>query len=162
MDEVGSVAKLALDDSSISLWPKDGWRSFPGTCQVERVVRCWRRSQDVINWERNLRGFHGNVAIDGSLRGIVGMCAACGRSIVQMDGGGDEPVDFEVQRTIERAEIWALCMAFCGPTELADIHTDSPGVAQAPQKEASQLHFGQTEGCRLVVVRLKTDRSLGA
>ena len=72
------------------------------------------------------------MAIGGSLRGTAGMYAACAWAVVQIDlDGGDEtwygvggatPTELEVQRTIKRAEIWALYMASCnlvGPTHIS-------------------------------------------
>ena len=54
----------------------------------------------------------------GSLRGSSGKYAACGWAVANMDldggeepwygGAGNMPIDVDVQRTIERAEIWAL------------------------------------------------------
>ena len=67
-------------------------------------------------------------AIDGCLRGITNQSAVCGWAVVQMDldggmtprcgVGGILPISLEVQRTIKRAENWALYMALrklCGP-----------------------------------------------
>ena len=65
-------------------------------------------------------GFKGNVATDGFLLGTVGKCGACGWVVVQLDSDeeteplhgmyGSMEAEFEVQRTIMRAELTAfLC-----------------------------------------------------
>ena len=43
----------------------------------------------------------------GSLRGSSGKYAACGEE-TWYGGATNMPIDVDVQRTIERAEIWAL------------------------------------------------------
>ena len=72
--------------------------------------------------------------IDGSLRSVSGKYAALwlGRGAdVSRRGFGTMGwcwwkmlVRFEVQRTIERAEIWALCMAFSKLVGLAEVYSD--------------------------------------
>ena len=65
--------------------------------------------------------FKGHVATDGSLLGTAGKWRACGLSVVQPDFDeelgplqgmyGSMEADFEVQRTIMRAELTAfLCL----------------------------------------------------
>ena len=63
-------------------------------------------------------GFKGHVATDGSLLGAAGKWRACGWSVVQLDYGeelgplrgmcGSMEAEFEVQRTITRAELTAF------------------------------------------------------
>ena len=60
-------------------------------------------------------GFKGHVATDGSLLGNAGKWGACGWAVVQLDYDGEwgplhgmygsMEAEFEVQRTIKRAEL---------------------------------------------------------
>ena len=63
-------------------------------------------------------GFKGHVATDGSLLGKTGKWRACGCAVVQLDYDeemeplhgmyGSVDMEFEVQRTIKRAELTAF------------------------------------------------------
>ena len=72
-------------------------------------------------------GFKGHVATDGSLLGNTGKWRACGWAVVQLDYDeemgplhgmcGSMEAEFEVQRTIKRAELtafWSLLRRVCG------------------------------------------------
>ena len=80
------------------------------------------------NWGIPAEGFKGHVATDGSLLGAAGKRGACGWAVVQLDyDEAMEPLhgmyglmeaEYEVQRTIKRAELTAfLCLLrkVCGP-----------------------------------------------
>ena len=83
-------------------------------------MRKWE-SEKRKSWCMPAEGFKGHVATDGSLLGAAGKWRACGWSVVQLDYDeelgpshglyGSMEVDFEVQRTIKRAELTAfLCL----------------------------------------------------
>ena len=89
-------------------------------------------------------GFKGHVAIDGSLQRNDGKCGACGWAVVQLDYDekmgplqgmyGSMEAEYEVQRTIKRAELTAfLCVLrkVCGPIK---IHADSKGIIDGSRK----------------------------
>ena len=82
--------------------------------------------------------FKGHVATDGSLLGIAGKWRACGWSVVQLEYDemgpllhgvfGSMEAEFEVQRTIKRAELIAfLCILrkVRGPIK---IHVGNKGI----------------------------------
>ena len=73
------------------------------------------------SWSTPAEGFKGHGATDGSLLGAAGEWGACGWSVVQLDYDGEmrplqgscgsTEAEFEVQRTIKRAELTAfLCL----------------------------------------------------
>ena len=73
------------------------------------------------SWSVPAEDFKGHVATDGSLLGKAGKWGACGWAVVQLDHDeemrhlhgmyGSMEADFEVQRTIKRAELTAfLCL----------------------------------------------------
>ena len=82
-------------------------------------MKKWESEED-RSWSMQVEGFRGSVATDGSLLGKNGKCGACGWAAVQL--GYDEEVvplhwmygsmaaEFEIQRTIKRAELTAF---FC-------------------------------------------------
>ena len=89
-------------------------------------------------------GFKGHVATDGSLLGNTGKWGACGRAVVQLDCDeemvplhgmcGSTEAEFEVQRTIKRAELTAfLCLLrkVCGPMK---VHVDNKGILDGLRK----------------------------
>ena len=61
-----------------------------------------------------MEGFRDHIAIDGSLKGVLGRDVACGWAVVQLDHDKEEEpwcaifctmaAEFEVQITIKRAE----------------------------------------------------------
>ena len=72
-------------------------------------MRKWE-SEKHKSWGLPAEGFKGHVATDGSLLGNAGMWGACGAE-----------AEFEVQRTIRRAELTAfLCFLrkVCGPIKI--------------------------------------------
>ena len=82
-------------------------------------VKEWE-SKKHKSWGMPVEGFKGHVATDGSLLGTAGKWGACGWSEVQLDYEeelgplygmyGSVEAEFEVQRTIKRAELTAF---FC-------------------------------------------------
>ena len=85
-----------------------------------------------------VEGIKGHVATDGSLLGKTGKWGACGWAVVQLDDDeetgpllamyGSLEAEFEVQRTIKRAELTAfLCLLkrAIGP---AKVHVDNKGI----------------------------------
>ena len=72
------------------------------------------------SWSMPAEGFMGHVATDGSLLGSAGKWGACGWSVVQLDYDeelgpshgmyGSMEAEFEVQRTIKRAELTAFLL----------------------------------------------------
>ena len=95
-------------------------------------------SEKYKSWSLQAQGFQGHVATDGSLLGVAGKWSASGWSVVQSDYDGDlGPVygvygsmeaEFEVQRTIERAELTAflrLLKKITGPTK---VHVDNKRI----------------------------------
>ena len=77
-----------------------------------------RESEKHKNLGMPAEGFMGHVATDGSLLGTAGQWGACGGSVVQLDFDeamgplhgmyGSMKAEFEVQRTIKRAELTAF------------------------------------------------------
>ena len=80
-------------------------------------------------------GFKGHVATDGSLLGTAGKWRACGWAVVQLDCDeelgplhgvyGSMEAEYEVQRTIKKAELTAfLCLLrkVCGTIK---VHVDN-------------------------------------
>ena len=80
-------------------------------------------------------GFKGHVTTDGSLLGTAGKWGGCGWAVVQLDYDvemgplhgmyGSMEAEYEVQRTIKRAELTAfLCLLrkVCGPVK---VHVDN-------------------------------------
>ena len=75
-------------------------------------------SEEHRSWGMQVEGFRGSVATDGSLLGKNGKCGACGWAAVQLDYDeevvplhwmyGSTAAEFEVQRTIKRAELTAF------------------------------------------------------
>ena len=92
-------------------------------------------------------GFKGHVAADGSLLGTGGKWRACGWSVVQLDDDeelgplhvmyGSMEAEFEVQRTIKRAELTAslylLSKKVIGPSK---VHVNNKAIIDG-QKNAS-------------------------
>ena len=89
-------------------------------------------------------GFEGHVATDGSLLGTAGQWGACGWSVVQLDYDeemvslhgmfGWMEAQYEVQRTIKRAELTAfLCFLkkVIGPIK---VHVDNNGIVDGLRK----------------------------
>ena len=73
------------------------------------------------SWGMQVEGFRCHVATDGSLSGKTGKWRACGWAVVQLDYDeemgplrgmyGSMEAEFEVQRTIKRADLTAfLCL----------------------------------------------------
>ena len=110
-------------------------------------------------------GFKGHVAADGSLLRLVGKWRACGWVVVQLDFDEEmEPshgifgameVEYEVQRTIKRAELTAfLCLLsiVCGPIK---VHVDNKGRIDGLRKGEKECIRPVAGGrCRLVVQNL--------
>ena len=77
-----------------------------------------RESEKHKNWGMPPEGFKGHVAADGSLLDTAGKWRACGWPVVQLDYDeetgplhgmyGSMEAEFEVQRTIKRAELMAF------------------------------------------------------
>ena len=96
------------------------------------------------SWGMPAEGFKGHVATDGSLLGTAGKWGACGWAVVQLDYDeemgplhgmyGSMETEFEVQRTIKRAELTAfLCLLrkVCGPIK---VHVDNKGIIMGYEK----------------------------
>ena len=97
-------------------------------------MRKWE-SEKHKSWGRPAEGFKSHVATDGSLLGNAGKWGACGWVVVQLDYDeemgplhgmyGSMEAEYEVQRTIKRAELTAFLCPFqesmwthqgpCGP-----------------------------------------------
>ena len=90
------------------------------------------------SWSMPAEGIKGHVATDGSLLGKTGTWGACGWAVVQLDDDeemepllgmyGSVEAEFEVQRTIKRAELTAfLCLLkrAIGPVK---VHVDNKGI----------------------------------
>ena len=108
--------------------------------QYEKVVV----SEAQKSWCVPAEGFKGHVATDGSLLGIAGKWGACGWVVVQLDYdeevrplhgmSGSMEAEYEVQRTIKRAELTAfLCLLrkVCGPIKF---HLDNKGLIDGLRK----------------------------
>ena len=52
------------------------------------------------------------------------------------------PVQSEAQRTIKRAEVWALFLALANPVGPDEIYSDNRGVVHALKKRRDDLHCG--------------------
>ena len=102
-------------------------------------------------------GFKGHVAIDVSLLGIVGKWRACGWSVVQfvyyeelgllhvMYGLMEE--EFEVQRTIKRAELAAfLCLLKKGIGPMK-VHVDNKGNIDGLWQRRKKMHRSVSWRC---------------
>ena len=97
------------------------------------------------NWSMPADGFKGHVATNGSLLGRAGKWGACGLSVVQLDFDeelgllhgmyGSMEAEFEVQRTIKRAELTAfscLLKRVIGPIK---VHVDNKGIIDGQRRE---------------------------
>ena len=106
-------------------------------------VREWE-SEKHKSWDMPAEGFKGHVATDGSLLGNAGKWEACGWAVVQLDYDevmgplhgmyGSMEAEFEVQRTIKRAELTAfLCLLrkVCGPIK---IHVDNKEIIDGSRR----------------------------
>ena len=100
-------------------------------------MRKWE-SEKHKNWGMPAEASKGHVATDGSSLNIAGKWGACGWAVVQLDYDeeteplhgmyGSMEADFEVQRTIKRAELTAfLCFLrkVCGTIK---VHADNKGI----------------------------------
>ena len=100
-------------------------------------MKKWESEQHQ-SWSIPVGGFAGHVAADVSLVGMAGKWRACGCSVVQLDFDkelgllyamyGSMEAAFEVQRTIERAELKVfLCLLknVIGPIK---VHVDNKGI----------------------------------
>ena len=87
-------------------------------------------SEEHKSWSMSAEGFKGHVATDGSLLGNADKWRGCGWAVVQLDYDGEMgplhgmygamEAEYEVQRTIKRAELTAfrcLTRRVCGPIE---------------------------------------------
>ena len=94
-------------------------------------------------------GFKGHFATDGSSLGSAGKWGACGWAVVQLEYDeelgplhgmyGSMEAEYEVQRTIKRAELTAfLCLLrkVCGPTK---VHVDNKGMIGERMYQARSL-----------------------
>ena len=97
-----------------------------------------RESEKRTSWRMPVQGFREHVAADGSLLESAGKWRACGWAVVQLDYDeemgpllgmyGSVEAEFEVQRTIKRAELTTfLCLLrkVCGPIK---IHVENKGI----------------------------------
>ena len=97
------------------------------------------------NWSMPADGFKGHVATNGSLLGRAGKWEACGWAVVQLDFDeelgllhgmyGSMEAEFEVQRTIKRAELTAfscLLKRVIGPIK---VHVDNKGIIDGQRRE---------------------------
>ena len=100
-------------------------------------------------------GFKGHVTTDGHLLGNAGKWGACGWAVVQLDYDeeigplhgmyGSMDAEYEVQRTIKRAELTAFLCLFrtvCGP--LKD-HVDDKGFIAGLRKVRKNVLSQETE-----------------
>ena len=107
------------------------------------VVTKWE-SEKHKSWCMSVEGFKGHVATDGSLLNTAGKWGACGWAVVQLDYDeemgplhgmyGSMEAEFEVQRTVERAELTAfLCLTrkVRGPIK---VHVDNKGIIDGSRK----------------------------
>ena len=51
-------------------------------------------------------------------------------------------VQYEVLRTMKRAEIWAFFLVLAYPGDPAEIYSDKRGAVQVLKKDGSELHCG--------------------
>ena len=106
-------------------------------------MKKWQ-SEKHFSWSIPAKGFKGHVATDGSLLASAGKWRACGWAVVRLDYDeemgplhgvyGSMQAEYEVQRTIKRAELAAfLCLLrkVCGPTK---IHVDNKGIIDGLRK----------------------------
>ena len=173
-EDVKEYEQCASEDNQLGLCERST-AAVPKKMGGEREVSwdwLWGEQTDWLleEFKRRRRnpGSHSEVmAIDGSLRGVVGIFAACGWAVMQVDlGGGIEPwygmcgimpVELEVQRTLKRAEMWALLMALRRHEGLAEISTDKLGGVQAFWDGEVSCVFADHTGADLWVhVRDKT------
>ena len=141
--------------------PKKEWKWQRGT--VEHLLsgsqwnmehfsmRKWK-SEKHKSWSMPAEGFKGHVATDGSLSGKTGKWGACGWAVVQLDYDeemgplhGSIEAEFEVQRTIKRAELTAfLCLLrkVCGPTK---VHVNNKGIIDGLQKGREKVSRKELE-----------------
>ena len=90
------------------------------------------------------------IAVDGSSRDVAGKKAACGWAVVQLDiDGSDIPwygmygtilVCVDMQRTIDKAVMWAFYMALVRSSGLACIYIDNFGVLGAQVRRQCVCH----------------------
>ena len=115
-----------------------------------------RKAQKLVPAE----GFKCHVATDGSLQGKAGKWRACGWAVVQLDCDeemgplhgmcGSMEAEFEVQRTIKRAELTAfpcLLKRVIGPIK---VHVDNKGIIDGPRRGGERKHQGKGGRCRFV------------
>ena len=143
---------------------KEEWKWQRGTVTHPRSESKWNRGHvSMIKWESEkhkrwrmpAEGFKGHVATDGSLLGTAGKWRACGWSAVQLDYDeelgplhgmfGSMEAEFEVQRTIKRAELTAFLCLLNRVTGPIMVHVDKTGIIDGYGEER-ELH--QTESWR--------------
>ena len=117
-----------------------------GESQWNRGLFCMGKweSEKHKSWCVPTEGFKGHVATDGSLLVTAGKWCACGWAVVQLDCDeemgplhgmyGSMEAEYEVQRTIKRAESKAfLCLLrkVCGPIK---VHVYNKGIIDVLRK----------------------------
>ena len=91
-----------------------------------------------------VEGFRGHVASDGSVLSAAGKWRACGWAVVQLDYDEElDPLhgmyssreaDFEVQRTIKRAEVTAFSCLLRKVIGSIKVHVDNNGIIDGLRK----------------------------
>ena len=127
-------------------------------------MRKWE-SEKHKSWGMPAEGFKGHVATDGSLLVNAGKWGACGSAVVQLDKNvemgplhgmyGSIEAEFEVQRTIKRAELRAfLCFLkkVCGPIK---IHVDNKGIIDGLRKGEKECIKPKSQKRRDILVEVE-------
>ena len=115
--------------------PAEGFKGLVARCSCGSL-----KSTEAKHRSCGMRveGFRGHVATDGSLLGKTGKWGACGWAVVQLDYDeemgplsgmyGSMEAEYEVLRTIKRAELTAflrLLKKVIGPVK---VHVDNKGI----------------------------------
>ena len=132
------------------------------------------------SWCMPAEGFKGQVVTDGFLLGNDGKWGACGWALVQMDYDeemgplhgmyGSTEAEFEVQRTVKRAELTAfLCLLkrVIGPIK---VDVDNKGIVDGLWRgereritpkagDADELHLVVSKGTSVEVEHVKAQRT---
>ena len=106
-------------------------------------MNIWK-SEKHKSWGMPAEGFKGHVATDGSLLGNAGNWRACGWAVVQLDCdeemrplsgmNGSMEAEYDVQRTIKRAELAAFLCLLRKVCRHINVHLDNKGIIDGVQK----------------------------